>query len=213
MTPLVKAGVIGGILTSLAGAGYASTYLFPSPTKKVSDLITRQDLYMLLKTGNNEDTTHWTKAWEAYKKDNNGNENDIFGLEGWKSDGSVDVTAKLKEKCGILKGSLVYDTDDSQYKNITKYCGRAITVEDEAKKDSTLTIINTETSGTAGDWDNKHTNRSNLKAYIEKLGMTFSGINANQIKEGCKVAKTKDKVTNKDQYSGIYEAYKKVCTK
>ncbi|OAL10686.1 hypothetical protein A6V39_01280 [Candidatus Mycoplasma haematobovis] len=231
MTLPVKAGL--GVLAagSVAGLGYAGNAYFmnkeettpkaeeSSDTEQqgtaISELITKEYKYILLNTSANDDNTdneHWKANWEKYKSANSQKETgkDTFKLTSWTKGKQEDLTAELKAKCSSLSGSLVNGRDNDDYRNVANYCGRSVTVYDEAKKNN-LEIIDTEKSVIDATWSKKNTNKEKLRTHLEKLEITYDNIDETKIKDGCKKSQTKDKQLT--DYQAYYTAYTKVCTK
>ncbi|OAL10687.1 hypothetical protein A6V39_01285 [Candidatus Mycoplasma haematobovis] len=216
MTPLLKIGT--GVLTigTIAGAGYAgSTYFMnkeetaqkPQESKPtIRQLIEKDFDYILLNTEATgiDDSAHWKTNWENYKRDNN----DVLQLEGWTTKrADADLTPALKARCKTLSTN----NDDNILSNVTKYCGRAVTIADEAQKEK-LTIISTgDATADSTTWQSKISKKQQLKTYLDKLSITDDNLNAATLKQKCSDLKGKKK--QEDDYSNFYEAYKNLCTK
>ncbi|OAL10697.1 hypothetical protein A6V39_01335 [Candidatus Mycoplasma haematobovis] len=214
MTLTTKLGASLLATSSIAGLGYAGSKYFEKDTKKVNtvqqvttinDLITERYDYILLNTSDDGgDQDKWSEKWESYKraKDN------VFNLNGWDANNArLDLTNPLKKKCEDLAKE---DSAKVSYENVTKYCARGVTLEEQAKKD-TSEVLNTSNSDHASVWTKRHGEKGQIDAELKKLGMTGDLANGDAIKSGCNNAKSWNKQVN--DYPNVYKAYKRVCTR
>ncbi|OAL10684.1 hypothetical protein A6V39_01270 [Candidatus Mycoplasma haematobovis] len=216
----VKLGVGALTLGSAVGAGYAGISYFSKEDKKeelnntlqqgtaISKLISDRFDYVLLNTtegDNNPDKKHWDTIWTNYQRDN-GTGTDVFELDGWSNRGSNNLTEALKTKCKSLSTS----TEESLYDNVTKYCSRGVTFEEQAKKDES-TILETVKATHAKIWAQRHEAKGSTDAHLKNLEITSNNPNGDDIKTGCGKAKEKNKQI--DNYENIYASYKLICTK
>ncbi|OAL10700.1 hypothetical protein A6V39_01350 [Candidatus Mycoplasma haematobovis] len=215
----VKVGIATLTAGSIAGAGYAGIAYFGKNKQQgttISDIVQTKYEYILLNTKDNTDNTHWSINWSNYKKDNAKKEanKNTFKLKGWVKDSTqdLDLTNELKKKCEELSKTTVYDKGVALYADVTKYCGRGVTVEDAAKK-AGAEILDTVTRDNNKDskiWTSRHTNKTTLQDSLTKLGIPDAG-DADKIKKGCEDIKTKNKQA--DDYQAVYNAYIAICTK
>ncbi|OAL10696.1 hypothetical protein A6V39_01330 [Candidatus Mycoplasma haematobovis] len=224
MTLPVKVG--GGALTfatisglSGVGSAYMSDKKVVNNTQQgtaISKIIEDKFDYILLSTKDDEDSSYWNANWGSYKRDNKDKDpkEDAFKLKGWIEGDkeSLNLVDQLKKKCSELSDSIVYDGGKALYDNLTKYCARSITIKDQAEKEK-LKLLSVEGTTGGGDWDawtRKSGTRNSLLVDLETLGVVQKD-NAYKIIERCKAVITIDK---KDpNYSNIFKAYEKVCTR
>ncbi|OAL10693.1 hypothetical protein A6V39_01315 [Candidatus Mycoplasma haematobovis] len=212
MSPIAKVGIGVTSLGTLATTGYFGISYLQQDTA-INKLIKEKFEYVLLNTSQdsgNSDNKHWNTKWTKYNNDNATatTGKDFLQLNGWTANNQIDLTSELKKKCEALAKS--NEPVASLYEKITKYCARGVTFEEQARKDK-LSILITDAQGKdASIWTSRFTNKNTLTDQLSKLTITDTST-ADKIREGCETAKSKNKQV--PDYSAVYEAYKKVCTK
>ncbi|OAL10689.1 hypothetical protein A6V39_01295 [Candidatus Mycoplasma haematobovis] len=220
-----KLGIGTLALGSAVGAGYTGISYFSKEDKKeelnntlqqgtaISKIIEEDYEYILLDTKkgtSNNDKAYWNTNWNNYKTDSLRLEKDIFSLDNWTKTSTPDLTEALKEKCETLSRTKIPSNKDPLYGKVTKYCGRGVTFEEQAKKDR-LTILDTADSNSGSTvWAAKHTNRAQIRDSLTKLSIENEPSSADIIRKGCETAKSKNKQV--PDYPNVYAAYKAVCT-
>ncbi|OAL10682.1 hypothetical protein A6V39_01260 [Candidatus Mycoplasma haematobovis] len=222
----IKAGI--GVLTagSIAGASYAGVSYFSKEDKQeinntqqgtaINTLIKEEYKFKLLDTtegAGNKDESHWTTNWETYKTDNTRANTNVLNLKGWDKSNPGDSAEALKAKCKELATEKVSDKSKDLYQNVTKYCARGVTVEEEATKKGRIILKVEASSKDESIWQSRHSKATDLKNSLDLLGITESDLTAEKIRTGCGTAKAKNKKEESSKYQEIYDAYVKVCTK
>ncbi|AEW45837.1 hypothetical protein MHC_04905 [Mycoplasma haemocanis str. Illinois] len=127
-----KLALLGVAATGTTAAGIGGVYLFKSDYGKyIYELINEDPTLELLNSKSVADS-NWKASWEKYRKENQSQEIDPWGIKDWKSlksQSDKDAPADLLDKCEAHSKKRVTSNKDPLYLQVSKWCTRDKRVE------------------------------------------------------------------------------------